>query len=406
MQQATTGTRQDRAAPTWFGAAAALFAVGWGANQFSSLLLSYRLHARLGVSTVDALFGVYALGLIPALLVGGPLSDRHGRRLVVPVVAGSAVATGVLMLGSTVGLTALYAGRFLAGVVSGLAFAPGTAWVKELSSSGGGDDQVGARRAAIALSAGFGAGPLVAGLIAQWAPHPAVTPYLAHLAIVAGVAIPVLRTPETVRGLGAGAAGGARRETQAPLASRADRRFGRAVAPMAPWVFAAASVSFAVLPAQVTRRTGGFEVAFAAVVAGLTLLAGVVVQPWARRLELRRTGAAARGGLATVAAGMAVGALACSSGQPSLVLVAALALGAGYGTCLVAGLLAVGRLAPAGGLARLTATFYALTYIGFAAPLVLSAAASVVSYPRLLVLCAVLAAATSVGIRPEGPASG
>lgn len=400
MQPATTRTRQGPAGATWFGAAAALFAVGWGANQFSSLLLSYRLHAHLSVSTVDALFGVYALGLIPALLVGGPLSDRHGRRLVVPVVGGSALATGVLMLGSTVGLPALYAGRFLAGVVSGLAFAPGTAWVKELSSSETGDDQVGARRAAIALSAGFGAGPLVAGMLAQWAPHPAVTPYLAHLAIVAAVAVPVLRTPETVARAHAGADAGARRETQAPLAGRADRRFGRAVAPMAPWVFAAASVSFAVLPAQVTRRTGGFEVAFAAVVAGLTLLAGVLVQPWARRLEFRRTGSAARAGLIAVAAGMAVGALACSSGQPSLVVVAALTLGAGYGTCLVAGLLAVGRLAPAGGLGRLTAAFYALTYVGFAAPLVLSAAASVASYPVLLLVVAGLALATLVALRP------
>lgn len=396
MQTAPTRTRQGPAGATWFGAAAALFAVGWGANQFSSLLLSYRLHAHLSVSTVDALFGVYALGLIPALLVGGPLSDRHGRRLVVPVVGGSALATGVLMLGSTVGLPALYAGRFLAGVVSGLAFAPGTAWVKELSSSGTGDDQVGARRAAIALSAGFGAGPLVAGMLAQWAPHPAVTPYLADLAIVAAVAVPVLRTPETVAGAGAGA----RRETQAPLAGRADQRFGRAVAPMAPWVFAAASVSFAVLPAQVTRRTGGFEVAFAAVAAGLTLLAGVLVQPSARRLESRRTGSAARAGLLAIAAGMAVGALACSSGQPSLVVVAALTLGAGYGTCLVAGLLAVGRLAPAGGLGRLTAAFYALTYVGFAAPLVLSAAASVASYPVLLLVVAGLALATLVALHP------
>lgn len=183
------GSGQRLALPPWVGAAAALTVVGWGANQFSSLLLSYRAHQHLGTTTGDALFGVYALGLIPALLVGGPASDRIGRRMVVPVVGLSVVATAILMAGSLAGLPALYVGRMLAGVVSGLAFAPGTAWVKELSVApfGSGDTQTGARRAAVALSAGFGLGPLVAGLIAQWAPDPAVLPYLAHLA-VAGIA--------------------------------------------------------------------------------------------------------------------------------------------------------------------------------------------------------------------------
>jgi MFS family permease len=60
----------------WRRVALAMFAVGWGANQFSSMLVVYRDELGLGAGTLAALFGVYALGLVPGLLLGGPASDR------------------------------------------------------------------------------------------------------------------------------------------------------------------------------------------------------------------------------------------------------------------------------------------------------------------------------------------
>jgi hypothetical protein len=68
----------------------------------------------------------------------------------------------------------LLAGRFVSGVASGAALAPGSAWIAELSHQDG--PGAGARRTTIALSIGFGFGPLIAGLIAQWAPLPELTP--------------------------------------------------------------------------------------------------------------------------------------------------------------------------------------------------------------------------------------
>lgn len=379
--------------------------MGWGANQFSSLLLVYHYHQHLSTTTADALFGVYALGLIPALLIGGPLSDRHGRRLVVPVVAMSAVATGTLMLGAGVGLAALYPGRFLAGVVSGLAFAPGTAWVKELSVAPWGsaaDPQIGARRAAISLSAGFGLGPLVAGLLAQWLPDPTVVPYLAHLVVLAAAIPLVWLAPETVATNTPGAVApvpGRPAEGTPVRGGPLDPRFLRMAAPMAPWVFAAAAISFTVLPAQVTSRTHGYAVAFAAVVAGVTLGAGVGTQPVARRLDARSEALGTQAGLGAIVVGLLLAAGAIHLRSPLLVLVAAAALGAGYGTCLVSGLLEVQRIASPDRLGGLTAVFYALTYVGFAAPVVLSAASALAGYPVLLVVAAGLCVLTTLAIR-------
>ncbi|HEY1620570.1 MAG TPA: hypothetical protein VGG25_23295, partial [Streptosporangiaceae bacterium] len=41
----------------WLRVAAGMFAVGWGANQFSSLLIAYRGERGLPATTADGLFG-------------------------------------------------------------------------------------------------------------------------------------------------------------------------------------------------------------------------------------------------------------------------------------------------------------------------------------------------------------
>ena len=102
----------------------ALAAVGWGANQFAPLIVMYEARLGLSAAVVDAMFALYALGLVPALLAGGRLSDRIGRGAVVrSALLVSFLATCLLMAGGHQALL-LYAGRFLAGAASGLALAP------------------------------------------------------------------------------------------------------------------------------------------------------------------------------------------------------------------------------------------------------------------------------------------
>lgn len=161
----------------------------------------------------------------------------------------------------------------------------------------------GARRAAIALSAGFGLGPLVAGLIAQWAPDALVSAYLPHLVVIAAALAVVLAAPETV-----GEANGGRR-LSVPASTR-HMRFLLIVLPSAPWVFIAPSVSFAVLPELVTHSTEGFRVGFAALIAGVTLGVGILIQPLARRLDRTPGVRGMVAGLAAIAAALLLGALA------------------------------------------------------------------------------------------------
>ncbi|MDL4774031.1 MFS transporter [Actinomadura xylanilytica] len=404
----------------WRPVALLMFGVGWGANQFASLLAFYTERLDLGGGSAQAMFGIYAVALVPGLALGGPASDRYGRRrLALPFASVSVLVTLVLMAGATAPWL-LYTGRFLAGIVTGAVLASGTAWVKELSPASG------TRLTALAVSAGFGAGPLTSALIAQWAPNPLVTAYLPHLLIML-VGVPLaFRVPETrprairpetavVPGGGpsappAGApvpdGGGARTAAgtmtapsgPAPVLSVPDRprrgtgvrdpAFRRRIAPVAVWAFAAPVTAFTVLPVE--APVGHLRIAYTGLMTAITLGAGMAAQPVARRLDARRTRLVAQAGLGSVTAGMLVAALTVALGQPLLNTVAAILLGAGYGFILTYSLGEVARIARPGELAGLTAVAYALIYVGMFTPLVLTALNHLVPMVALLLCLAAL----------------
>ncbi|MFB9313939.1 MFS transporter [Nocardioides plantarum] len=346
---------------SWQRVALAMFTVGWGANQFTPLLVAYRDELGMSVQTRAFLFGVYAAGLVPALLVGGAASDRWGRRAVVlPWVALSPLAT-VLLIVEHDTVAGLAAGRLLAGACSGVVFSAATAWVSELSETGAGP-----RRAAIALSAGFAVGPLVTGLVGQWAPRPLETPYLPHVVLGLLAFLLVLRVPGP-------------RPAQAvlrPLIGLPDvtrgRRFLLVVAPSAPWVFGCAALSIAYLPGEIGGSQSG-ALAFAGVLAGATLGCGVLVQGLARRLDDRRPLLAGQVGLVTALLGSAVGVVALATDLRWLLLVGAPLLGGAYGCVLVSGLRETERLSAPHERGATVAVFYALTYLGFGLPYLLGA---------------------------------
>jgi hypothetical protein len=242
------------------------------------------------------------------------------------------------------------------------------------------------------MSAGFGLGPLVSGAVAQWAPAPTVLPYLPHLLLMAVVLGLLRAAPADDRS--AWSPGPATARTR--LSIRTDPRFRGFVIPLAPWAFAAPVIAFALLPAVTGVGQRDHGIILAAAITAITALAGAAVQPVARRLGLAPVVLACTG-LVALAAGVGLG-VATVRGQDWLLVPTGLVLGCAYGLCLVAGLIEVQRLAPATELARATSVYYALTYLGFAAPYLLTRGHAVASYPTLLTLVAGLALATAAAI--------
>src|SRR5919201_5968413 len=223
----------------WLPVAGVLAGAGWGSNQFTPMLPVY--HARLGLSTatLEAMFAAYAAGLIPGLLLTGRWADRHGRRAAGISAGGLSLLSSISLLAGGHALVLLFVGRLLAGLRSGAAFGVGTAWLRETSLPPFGDADHGevARRAAVAMTIGFALGPLVAGVLAQWAPAVTIIPYLPHIALMLAVLPGLVSVPETLK-----TRGDQRDAIRLPRANAL--RFRRVVVPMAPWMFAAPAIAF------------------------------------------------------------------------------------------------------------------------------------------------------------------
>lgn len=145
---------------------------------------------------VTVVYAVYAFGVIGVLLLAGNASDTVGRRPVLLAGLAFSAASAVCFLCAT-GLGWLYAGRLMSGLSAGLFTGAATAYVMELAPADG------ASRATFVATAanmgGLGCGPLLAGVLAQYAPWPLYLPFAVHLALVAVSAVVLARLPETVR---------------------------------------------------------------------------------------------------------------------------------------------------------------------------------------------------------------
>jgi predicted MFS family arabinose efflux permease len=380
----------------WWPVAAVMFCIGWGGNQFTPLLSVYREVAGYTQVDVDVLLGAYVAGLVPGLLLAAALSDHYGRRpLLVAGAVCSAAGSGVLALGPAGGFGALTAGRALTGVAVGIAMAVGTAWVTELSRpphDPAARPGAGARRAAIALSLGFGAGPGAAGVLAQWGPDPLVVPFAVQVFLVAiALAVLLARGTETRTDRG-----GARLRLRVPAA--AHRRFRWVVAPMAPWIFGSAGIAYAIVPQVVGARLGRWSLLYATALTVATLGTGVAVQPLARRLDSRSTARAVLVSMTLMSAGVALAALTAALRSPWLGVPAALLLGAAYGIAVISGLLELQRIATPDDLAGLTGVYYALAYLGFLLPAALAGLSRWAGYPELLTALALAAVACTAVI--------
>lgn len=368
-------------------AAAAMVAIGWGANQFAPLVVMYQEVDGVGETAAQTMFVLYAVGLVPGLFLGGPLSDRFGRRVVVLVALAASLAATSLLVAGALGAGWLYAGRLLAGLASGAGFSAGTAWVKEAAAPGRGP-----RTAVIAMTAGFGLGPLVAGLVAASAEHPQVVTYLPHLAITLlalGLVLSRPRTPPV-------------NTLETPVSAALDPgmwtrpQARRVIVPLAPWVFLTASVALAVLPGAASGPGAERDLTFAALITSIPALAGISAQSFARHLRGLRDEIV--GGLALATLGLAVGAWAIAATSLATAFVAAIILGFSYGMCQAAGLSEVARLSPPQRLGRNTAVYQSLTYLGYMAPLPITVLARWVDLTTILLALAALAVVTAVAV--------
>ena len=359
---------------------AVLLSTGWAANHFAALIPVLRVDEGLSHTVLDGVFGIYALGLLPGLLTGGALSDRVGRAVV--VLPGALIASlGTLILLLWHDAPGLMVGRLVVGIGAGLAIGAGTAWAADLRGKSG------TVMAGVVLTSGFALGPLFSGLLAQFVAFPLATPFVvsAFLSVGSVTAAAVWsRTPVSVEAA-----------TITPVPDGAERSVANALLwalPLAPWVFASATVSFVTMTARLgDRYSGPLLPGFAA---ALTLGAGILVQTAARHRNWgpqAGTVGGARGALGDCLVG--------GGGAPPPrrgFIVWGLVRGTAYGLCLREGLLDLESLAPPASRGALTGIFYVGTYLGFGLPVLLVVIEPTMGPSLPLVILAAVAAVVAV----------
>ncbi|HET8597278.1 MAG TPA: MFS transporter [Castellaniella sp.] len=346
--------------PQWL-LCAALFAVAYTAQTVSPVMLFYTIELHLSTTDLTLFFTVYAIGLMAAFLVGGPQSDRRGRRAVVAPSAALLVLAVLALLGAAHwGKPMILAARFLQGVASGAVFTVGTVWLREMAGAAHA-----ARASMLAsgvMASGFALGPFVSGILVQWLPWPGALSF-GIAGILALGAVLVLRTlPETMTahratririGLPPGTAGG----------------FFCYLVPCGLLVYTFTMLSLIAFPVQL-GKAGFAQVYFILGVSALIVQGfAAAANFWAMRLGPLRAGWLA--GLCG-AAGCALGYAAVQPGGWPWVLPASAAIGVANGLSMASGVAVSDRLAPAEHRGALISMFYIVVYAGYSSPTALS----------------------------------
>jgi MFS family permease len=190
---AVAATRSLQRSTPFAVVSVALFVLLMDGNLPTPLYAVYREEFGFSGTTLTLIFAVYTIGLIPSLLMFGQLSDRIGRR---PVIVGglALAAVGMVLLAVAQSTTELFIARAVQGLALGTAVGTVPAALVELEESG--DNARAAMATVLGQSGGSAAGPLVAGLLAQWAPAPRQLCYFVGIAATIVVAIGVWRIPE------------------------------------------------------------------------------------------------------------------------------------------------------------------------------------------------------------------
>ncbi len=151
-----------------------------GTALASPLYPLYQAHWGLLPSHITGIYVAYMLGALASLLLLGRLSDRFGF---LPVLRSGLmlVTVGVLLSALAWNVLSFVVSRVLIGVASGMITTSASVGLTQLSRSS--NVLHASAMTSFAMSLGFGSGPLLGGLLAQWLPHPLVSAYLPSLGL-------------------------------------------------------------------------------------------------------------------------------------------------------------------------------------------------------------------------------
>jgi MFS family permease len=189
-------TTSERARRGFWAVAGMFFVMQIGGSLPISLWVLWQEKFDFGTGTLTLVFAVYTLGTFLSLILLVPLSDQLGRRPALMASIGLAVLSSALYLVAD-GVQMLFVARFVSGLAVGITTASGAAALRELEPGSR------ARRASLVTTAvtmgGLGTGPLLAGVLAEYAAEPLRLVFWLYLGLLGVAFLAVVFASETVQ---------------------------------------------------------------------------------------------------------------------------------------------------------------------------------------------------------------
>lgn len=325
-----------------------------GTSIITPLLPLYKEHFGISTGTSALLFVTYTVTVCPTMLIAGNLSDRVGRKwLLLPAMAVMTMASLVFALTDSV--TMLFVGRVLQGLAIGGFLGVGAAFVVDHARTE--SKAMAAALAGVFFRVGFGLGPGLGGLIAQYGSDPLHQPFWGHVAVMVVGILAVSLAAETLL----------RRTSPGPFRIRIGVPAGQArgfLTFVAPAIFLMSFLEgtlLSLVPIYVSEELGVTNVAVVGLIGFFTLAMGGLTPFVARNVEPRR--AMMLGiTMSSVASLLIVATSRVSS--PALVVVAALVIGSINGLILYGGTVICGTIVPIEERGKLMSVLYMCAYAG------------------------------------------
>lgn len=171
-----------------------LWVVMLGATLPTPLYPIYEGQFHFAATTVTVIYASYVIGVLAGLLLIARASDTIGRRPVLLLGVASAVVSSLVFVLAT-GVPDLLIGRVLSGLSVGLVSSTATAALTELEPTA--NRYRASRIAATVILIGLASGPLLAGVLAEYAPSPTALVYWVDVGLLVAVSLGFLFIPES-----------------------------------------------------------------------------------------------------------------------------------------------------------------------------------------------------------------
>ena len=333
-----------------------------GTALASPLYPLYQQAWQLQTSDITLIYAMYMAGAMASLLVLGSLPDRYGFAKVLRW--GLVVVTlGSLLSAVAWNFTSFAVARVLVGLASGMITTSASLGLTQLNNKG--NLQLAAAMSSLTIAFGFGLGPVLGGIIAQWIPNPLVSAYVPSL--VLGV-LAIFALGPVGRQIAKPASAGQARSwlPQITLPAPALRPRYLLAGMCAFLAFGLFSLYASLAPSFMARMVPWHGPAVSGISLGLILFLSAAFQFFARSMSSRWCALTGLGALiASMLSLLANNYL--SSGV--LFVVSVLTAAMGHGLCNIGGMSLVNRVAESHNRAGLISTFLVIGYIGSMLPI-------------------------------------